>query len=447
MATAIIMPRQGNTVESCIVSKWHVKKGDQVKSGDLLFTYETDKATFDAEATVDGTVLEIFFNVGDDVPVLTNMCVIGQPGEDISAFSSQEEQKEEQKQPEPEKASVEVPEVQKEKETPAAEYSGISPRARNLANKSGADLSKVVPTGPKNRVIEQDVRNLINQGALISKAAMSQEGQVADVTGTGMGGRITLSDLTKEEKAPVAPVQVAKVQEAQGPDYIEEPLTNIRKIIGKSMQRSLSEMAQLTLNASFNATSIMEYRKKIKGAMEKLGLANITLNDIVMYAVAKTIKKHKLLNAHYTGTSMKYFSSVHLGMAVDTDRGLMVPTLFNADQMSLNRIAVESKKLADACKSGTINPDLLQGGTFTVTNLGGLGVESFTPVINPPQTAILGVCNITERPYMTDKGLALYPAMGLSLTFDHRAVDGAPAARFLKDLCDALENFELLLAN
>ena len=162
------------------------------------------------------------------------------------------------------------------------------------------------------------------------------------------------------------------------------------------MHQSLSEMAQLTLHSSFNATAIQSYRQKVKAAAELLGLSNITLNDIILFAVSRVIKKHKALNAHYTGTSMKYFNHVHLGMAVDTDRGLMVPTIFNADQKSLNEIAIESKKLAEACRTGKINPDLLQGGTFTVTNLGGLGVESFTPVINPPQTAILGVCNIVQ---------------------------------------------------
>lgn len=447
VATAIIMPRQGNTVESCIVSKWHVKKGDQVKTGDLLFTYETDKATFDAEASEDGTILEIFFDEGDDVPVLTNMCVVGQPGEDISAFLPQGEQKEEEKEPAPAEVTPSQTPVQNEIDLSAVgAFAGISPRAKNLAVKSGADLSKAVPTGPKGRIIEQDVRSLIEKGALISKAAMAQAGdRTAEFIGTGLGGRITLSDLTQGVKEVTQPAQVA-APAAQAQDFIEEPLSNIRKIIGKSMHKSLSEMAQLTLNSSFNATAIMDYRKKVKSAMDKLGLSNITLNDIVLYAVSRVLKKHKAINAHYTGTSMKYFQSVHLGMAVDTERGLMVPTIFNADQKSLNEIAAESKKLAEACKSGTINPDLLQGGTFTVTNLGGMGVESFTPVINPPQTAILGVCNITDRSYMTDKGISLYPAMGLSLTFDHRAVDGAPAAKFLKDLGEALENFELLMA-
>jgi pyruvate dehydrogenase E2 component (dihydrolipoamide acetyltransferase) len=445
VATAIIMPRQGNTVESCIVSKWHVKKGDRVKAGDLLFTYETDKATFDAESTTDGTVLEIFFDVGDDVPVLTNMCVIGEPGEDITPFLPAGAKEEEKQAPseEPVKEEEVSQPMQAEAKEPD-EAIGISPRAKNLAIKAGADLSKAVPTGPKGRIIERDVRSLIEQGALISKAAMDKIEKGAEYTGTGLGGRVTLSDLAGSVKEDTPVVQ--KEAATPTPEYTEEPLSNIRKLIGKSMHQSLSEMAQLTLHSSFNATAIQSYRQKVKAAAELLGLSNITLNDIILFAVSRVIKKHKALNAHYTGTSMKYFNHVHLGMAVDTDRGLMVPTIFNADQKSLNEIAIESKKLAEACSTGQIPPDLRHGGPVAGTQVGGRGVESFTPVINPPQTAILGVCNIVQRPIMTDKGISLYPAMGLSLTFDHRAVDGAPAAKFLKDLGEALESFELLMA-
>ena len=158
--------------------------------------------------------------------------------------------------------------------------------------------------------------------------------------------------------------------------------------------------------------------------------------------VSRALLNHKELNAHFLGDTMRLFSGAHVGIACDTPRGLMVPTLFNADKLSLSEISVKSKELTSACREGTINPDLLTGGTFTVTNLGTLGVESFTPVLNPPQTGILGVCGITER----TRNDVPYPAMGLSLTFDHRAVDGAPSARFLQEVVKKLENFSLTLA-
>ena len=229
-------------------------------------------------------------------------------------------------------------------------------------------------------------------------------------------------------------------------DFEEVKTPNIRKVIAKTMHSSLSEMAQLTLNASFDATEIMAYRSKVKASMEKMGLANITLNDLVMFAVAKTLPNHRDCNAHYLGDTIKYFNNVHLGMAVDTPRGLLVPTIFNANNKSLNEIAAEAKEVAGKCKEGTISPDQLTGGSFTVTNLGSMGIESFTPVINPPQTCILGVCTIETKVKNVGGEYKYYPAMGLSLTFDHRALDGSPAARFLKDLCNNLENFSVLLA-
>ena len=212
------------------------------------------------------------------------------------------------------------------------------------------------------------------------------------------------------------------------------------------MHASLSEGAQLTLNTSFDASALLAFRAKVKAQMERVGLANITLNDMILYAVAKTLPNHRELNAHYYDDKMVYFKSVNLGMAVDTDRGLMVPTIFGADSMTLNELAVASKALAAECNKGTINPDLLKGGTFTVSNLGSLGIETFTPVINPPQTGILGVNTIEKKVREVNGELKLYPSMSLSITFDHRALDGAPAARFVSDLAKNLENFELLLA-
>ena len=177
-----------------------------------------------------------------------------------------------------------------------------------------------------------------------------------------------------------------------------------------------------------------------------MGLANITLNDMVLYAVSRVLLNHRSLNAHYLDDTMRFFNTVNLGIAVDTDRGLLVPTVFGAEKLTLNGLSRAAKSVITEAQQGTISPDKLKGGTFTVTNLGSLGIESFTPVINPPQTGILGVDTITRRIKEVNGEDVSYPAMGLSLTFDHRALDGAPAAKFLKELCFALENFDLLLA-
>ena len=214
--------------------------------------------------------------------------------------------------------------------------------------------------------------------------------------------------------------------------------SNMRKIIGKAMYESLSGMAQLTLNSSFDATNIMDFRKVVKEKKEKYGLNNITINDMLLYAVSRVILKHPDINAHYTPDAMHRFKNANIGVAVDSERGLLVPTLFGVNTMTLNTLSEKAKEIIESGRVGKISPDLLTGGTFTVTNLGTLGVESFTPVINPPQTAILGVCALVTK--LKPDGTP-YQAMGLSLTFDHRAVDGAPAARFLKDLCEYLESF------
>ncbi len=431
MATVVIMPRQGQSVESCVITAWNKKEGDTVAIGDVLFSYETDKSSFDEAATAEGTLLKCFAEEGDDVPCLEPVCVIGTPGEDISNIAPAAEEAAapavEEKKEEAPKAEA-APAAATEAPAAAASTDGfvrISPRARLLAERTDADLSKAVPTGPNGRIIERDVNALLDKGLTNLAAARAAE------------------DAPKAEAAPAAAPAAA-----EAPMYEDVKLPNIRKVIAKSMHASLSTMAQLTLNASFDATELLAYRATLKTNAEKLGLSNITLNDMVLFAVAKTLKNHKDLNAHYLGDEgiMRYFNNVNLGIAVDTERGLLVPTLAKADTLSLNELSAQAKELISGAQKGTISPDKLKDGSFTVTNLGSLGVESFTPVINPPQTGILGVCTITRKVKEVGGKDVFYPAMGLSLTFDHRALDGAPAARFLKDLCANLENFNLLLA-
>ena len=440
MAKVVIMPRQGNSVESCIIAKWHKQKGDKVNVGDLLFTYETDKATFDEESSLEGTLLEMFFEEGDDVPVLTNMCVIGNVGDDISEFipaADDEENVEEVQQ------QVTDAKVEEEKTITAtkADVNKISPRARHKAEKTNVDISYASPTGPNGRIIERDIDELIKSGVKITPAAKGEYVKGNSYEATGIGGRISTVDL---QRGPLE--QITSTKGEMVDEYIDVKTTNIRKVIAKAMHNSLSTMAQLTLNTSFDATSILNYRKMIKANGEKLGLSNITINDLVVYATAKTLLNHKTLNAHNMEDYLRVFNTVHMGIAIDTERGLMVPTIFNCDLKTLDNISIETKALAEQCREGTISPDLLTGGTFAVTNLGALGIESFTPVVNPPQTAILGICGLETKIREVDGEIKTYQAMGLSLTIDHRAVDGAPGARFLKELCANLENFEVLLA-
>jgi pyruvate dehydrogenase E2 component (dihydrolipoamide acetyltransferase) len=300
-----------------------------------------------------------------------------------------------------------------------------------LAETTGADIRYAVPTGANNRIMERDIQAVIQQGHLATRPA--QDANTEGLLGTGIGGRVTTFDAMQAQ--PKSRGQSA----AQSPEYEEVKLSNVRKVIAKAMHASLSNSAQLTLHSSFDATDILEFRKKLKAAVEKYSQPNVTVTDIIIYAVSRILPQHRSINAHFMGESMKLFNRAHVGVAVDTPRGLLVPTLFNADQMSLFEVSANAKKLFDQCTQGTIPPDLLKNGTFTISNLGTLGIEMFTPVLNPPQTGILGVCSIVER---TRNGQP-YPAMGLSLTFDHRALDGADAARFLKDLVGYLELFSV----
>ncbi len=444
MAIGVVMPKAGITVEECMITKWEKKVGDTVKVGEILFSYETDKAVFECESTAEGKLLAIFFEEGDEVPVLVNVCAIGTAGDDITAL-----------RPDGANASVEATPTALENadiattdESPVVDSTSalssdrikISPRAKNLAEKAGVNPLFAKPSGPSGRVIERDIQSVIESGKGATKAAVEE---AAAGSGTGIGGRVRVEDLGV---TPPAEQKSEIVDNTDNGEYTDIKFSKIRSAIAQSMSASLLNSAQLTHHHSFDATNILALRKGIKENAARLGLANITLNDFILFAVSRTLANHPDLNAHLVdGNILRRFKDVHLGVAVDTPRGLMVPTIFFANRKSLSELAVEAKTLAKQAQAGTINPDLLQGGTFTVSNLGALGVEMFTPVLNPPQTGILGVCNIINRLKEVDGEYKPYPAMGLSITYDHRAVDGAPEARFAQELVNNLENFSILL--
>lgn len=390
MAKAILMPKSGPTIESCVIGNWEKRVGEQVKEGDILFTYETDKTSYECVCSESGILLEIFFEEGDEVPVLTNVCAIGEEGEDCSSLrpggiaATEKDADKLEESVTPDEIIYHVADNEKK--------SSISPRARKLAEDKKINISFSNGSGPQGRIIEKDIKELAQNTA-------------------------TSSSLS---------------------EYEDIKLSTIRRTISKTMHKSLSSMAQLTHNTSFDASCILAYRKKLKE--NKGENADITLGDIILYVVSRTLLNYPDLNANMLDdNTIRHFKCVNLGVAVDTPRGLMVPTIFNADKKSLLEISKEVKVLAAQCREGNIPAQMLTGGSFTVTNLGSLGVESFTPIINPPQTAILGVCGITQR--LKDDASGSYSVMGLSLTYDHRAIDGTPAARFQKELCKNLENF------
>ena len=443
MATPILLPRQGQSVESCIITEFYVAVGDKVSPGDTLFAYETDKASFEEEAKEEGTILAIFFEAGDEVPVLTNVGVIGAPGESFDEFlpstagtNSQEKvfAKDTDAVNEKESEAESLPE-QRESTILSGEVR-ISPRARNLAKSKGLNIDKLLGSGPNGRIIERDVLSVLADQPKITPLArkiIELDGMKAAFKGTGPGVRITSKDLIKDSAS-------------DNPDSKLEPLSNIRKIIAKSMRQSLQNSAQLTHHLGADARKILELRQRVKAAQSDGFEHNITLNDMICAAVIKTLKEYPHANAHFLGDSLRIFSKVHLGLAVDTERGLMVPAIKNADDLSITGLSSQMKGIAEACRKGSIDPDLLspEAASFTVSNLGNYGVEMFTPVINLPQVAILGVNTILPRP--KDLGNGVYgfvPHLGLSLTYDHQALDGGEATRFLKAIATAIENLEI----
>lgn len=448
MAVVVILPKQGQSVESCIITEIKKKKGDSVSKGEILFSYETDKASFEEESPADGVVLECLYADGDEVPVLQNMMVIGQPGEDFasllgdSAPSAAPAEAAPVVAAEPAKA-VEAPAVAEAPKAPVAASSNssafVSPRAKALAEKEAIDATQLAGSGPKGRVIEKDVlAALENRPKLtpLAKKIAAEEGVQPQGAGSGLAGTAKSTDLLPPP-----------VNTVYGVDYEDKKLSNMRKIIAKSMHASLQNSAQLTHHLGADARRIQALRKKAKKAFEAGTLsANLTINDFVCFAVIKALKKFPNVNSHFLGESMRLFSKVHLGLAVDTDRGLMVPAIRNADDLSILGLANQLKEAANACKKGAISPELLaaDAATFTVSNLGAYGVEIFTPVINLPQSAILGVNTIVPRP--KDLGDGVYgfvPYLGLSLTYDHRALDGGEATRFLKQIAIEIETLEL----
>ena len=406
MASEILMPRQGQSVESCIIIEWKKQEGDPISEGDILCEVETDKATFEVESTATGELLAILHEADADVEVLKPIAIIGENGEDISAWKCSSIQP-------PQELNENTPPAITQSQSPqtsttinhsnAAEFIS-SPRARTTATQRGIDITTLTGSGPHGRIIEQDVL-----------------------------------------AAKPTPQKTAVFSSGNGEEQTEILAKGIRKVVAERMLNSLQTTAQLTLNSSVDARSILRFRELCKQPDRQEKFGKVSINDTVLYAAVKALDAFPELNAHWVGDRSIQYKNIHLGFAVDTPRGLMVPVIKNANTLSLLELSAEAKRLASNCIEGVIDPDDLSGGTFTVTNLGAMGIESFTPVLNTPEVAILGVCAIQPKPIMNGLETEFIPHMGLSLTFDHCAIDGAPAARFIAYLREKISNIELTL--
>jgi pyruvate dehydrogenase E2 component (dihydrolipoamide acetyltransferase) len=300
----------------------------------------------------------------------------------------------------------------------------------------GVPVQGIRGSGPRGRIIERDIEEYAAAGHRMTPLAAEvaeETGKTAPFAGSGAGGRVLSSDLVKGGSVTAGDSTVRK-------------LSNIRRIIAQNMLASLQNSAQLTHHMSADARAMLNIRKVVKKRVDEEGYQNITLNDMVCFAVIRALTKMPEINSHFLGDSIRTFNKVHLGIAVDTERGLMVPALRNADDYSIEELSARLKSLAESCKTGNIDPDLLAptAASFTISNLGAFGVEMFTPVLNLPQSGILGVNTIIQRPGDTGGGvIGFIPYIGLSLTYDHRTIDGAPASAFLREVKEQIEKMSI----
>jgi pyruvate dehydrogenase E2 component (dihydrolipoamide acetyltransferase) len=431
MATPVEAPKLGNTVEECIIAKWLKAKGDPVSSGETIAEIETDKATFELPAPVGGTLLETFFQEGALVPVFTVICAIGKPGEDVEGLRPKAAGPVAGKEigsPQKHGRQAEAPAPQASQAgqtlssvSPVVSEAALSPRARRFAEEHGFHPQGVAGSGPGGRVLEEDLRRLYYGTPRTSFAARQRMDEGAEARGEGSGpaGMILSEDLGP------APVR----------------MSGIREKIARRMRESLASTAQYTLNASAGAAGLLALRARIKATP---GAPAINIGDMVVFCAIRSLLEFPDLNAELIEGKIYRHAHVHIGFACDTPRGLMVPVVRDADKLSPADLAARMKALTVAAVQGNIALDDLAGATFTVSNLGGLGIESFTPLLNPPQVAILGVDAIEVRPVRRDGAIEFIDVIGFSLTCDHQAVDGAPGARFLQVLKRNIENVETL---
>jgi pyruvate dehydrogenase E2 component (dihydrolipoamide acetyltransferase) len=455
MITEVIMPKLGQTMEDGAIVEWVKKEDDQVKRGDLLFTVESDKAVLEVEATARGFLRKILVPEGQTVPVLTPVALITREAdEDISSYD-------------PAMASSIAPTTDIEESigkgatAPASQRAVpptgrifASPRARKTAKEHAIDLALLTGSGPNGRIVEQDVLDYatmkpeatprLKATPMALKTADALGVDLAAVAATGPGGRITRADV--EATIPPIATMPAPVP-SSAPAAESVPMSGLRRIIAERMAASDMATARVTLVTEADATSFVDAREQLKESVSEAWGFAPGYNDLLGVIVARALREFPYMNARLTDDQeIEQLPYVNLGMAVDTDRGLLVPVIQDADQKGLHAFGAEFRSLVERARIGRSLPDDLSGGTFTITNLGMYDVDAFTPIINLPEAAILGAGRILPKPVVHEGQIVARQMWTLSLTFDHRLVDGAPAARFLQRVKQLVENPFLLLS-
>lgn len=451
MATEVLIPKLGMTMTEGTVAEWKVEDGASVTAGQIVYQLETEKIEFEVEAEASGILRQL-------VPAGTTLA----PGATV-AFILAEGEAMPASLPGAQASSAASAPAETPQTAPRAAADGerilASPAARRLASESGLDIGAITGTGPGGRVTEADVLAARDAPAAQSAPSVPVEVRasplarrlaeqlgidITRVTGTGPGGRVTREDVEAYVAEAPAPVSPSVAAPAAAPGQVV-PMRGMRKVIAERMHASLQEMAQLTMAMQVNADELVRLRSALVEEWTPDGIRP-GYTDLAIKAVAKALRRHPRLNATITERGIELLDEVHVGMAVALDEGLVVPVIRNADSLPLRQLAAESSRLAAAAREGKLSLDEMAGGTFSVTALGMAGVDFFTPVINPPNVAILGVGRIHDAVRWEGDRPVRCSEMTLSLTIDHRAVDGAPGAAFLSTVRELLESpYRLLL--
>ncbi|MBH0334462.1 branched-chain alpha-keto acid dehydrogenase subunit E2 [Bacillus thuringiensis] len=392
MAVEVVMPKLGMAMKEGIITSWNIKAGDNVVKGELIASINSEKIETEIEAPADGTVLDIAVSEDEGVPPGTVICYIGKPNEKVEMQESTHVVEEKT-------SNIEVQNVQNQ-EANGKEVSKqrikISPVAKKIAKSENLDIKALVGTGP--------------------------------------GGRITKTDVLKALEVRVNVPEISEREESKA-----IPVTGMRKAIANRMHASLQNSAQLTLTMKVDVTDLVALHKEIAEVVQKRYDNKLTITDFVSHAVVLSLGEHKEMNSAYIDDAIHQFEHVHLGMAVALEKGLVVPAIRFANNLSLVELSKEIKNVAQKARAGSLSSDDMHGTTFTISSLGSFGIEYFTPVLNTPETGILGIGAIERVPVYKGKKLKKGSMLPLSLTFDHRVLDGAPAAAFLRTIKHYLE--------
>lgn len=456
MAIELRMLQMDQTMTKGKIGKWLVKEGDTITQGQPLLEIETDKVVHEQESPTDGVIAQLLAEEGTNVPVNAILAIIGAPGEEVARVEVGATA-EQPPPPQPEQPKA-TPSITTEREGDSAATLKVSPAARQLAEKLAINLTAVKASGPGGRILESDVQRYIDlrgeapaaetsrlKASPLARRLAKEHGlDLSAIMGSGPEGRIVRDDVL--QAASAAPTPTAPVVETVTPQQATEviSMSGIREIIAERMTLSVQTNASVTLHTEVDATAFVELRGMLNDKLQAREV-NLTYTDLLVKVVANALQEHPRLNATLTDDGIHLLSEINIGVAVALEDGLVVPVVRNADKKRLSEISAQVSDFAERARRNQLTPGELQGGTFTITNLGNFGIDAFTPIINPPESAILGVGRILKKPVVHEDEIAIRSMLTLSLTFDHRVIDGAPAAQFLQTVAGYIQDPYLLL--